>query len=115
MGPAIAGVGPCPKSTLEYVTPSEARGLGWWGQVALEEPRTRFLVASLLGMTVLGQSLPLQQKGNSGDFLPSVAVRFGWVLCEDYSSRFESNASAARAAFSTSISSGWPGRCWGNT
>ncbi len=48
--------GTCLKGMLEYVTPSEARGLGWWVQAAMEEPRTRFLVASLLGMTVLRQS-----------------------------------------------------------
>ena len=44
-----------PQKHPEYVTPSEARGLGWWVQAAMEQPRTRFLVASLLGMTVLGQ------------------------------------------------------------
>jgi hypothetical protein len=42
----------CLGSTLTKVTPSEARGLGWWGQAAREEPRSRFLVPSLLGMTV---------------------------------------------------------------
>ena len=30
--------GTCLKGMLEYVTPSEARGLGWWVQAAMEEP-----------------------------------------------------------------------------
>ena len=32
-----------------------ARGLGWWVQVSSGEPAPRFLVAPLLGMTVLMQ------------------------------------------------------------
>ena len=54
-GPGTPFPESCLKSTLKYVTPSEARGLGWWVQAAMVEPRTRFLVASLLGMTVLRQ------------------------------------------------------------
>ena len=44
-----------PQKSPLHVTPSAARGLGWWVQADSGEPNPRFLVAPLLGMTVLRQ------------------------------------------------------------
>jgi len=43
----------CLKSALKHLALSEARGPDWWVQAPMEDPRTRFLVALLLGLTVL--------------------------------------------------------------
>ena len=44
-----------PQKSPLLVTPSAARGLGWWVQADSGELNPRFLVAPLLGMTVLRQ------------------------------------------------------------
>ena len=44
----VSHPGSCLKGALKYVTPSEARGLGWWVRAAMEKPYIRFLAGSLL-------------------------------------------------------------------